>query len=102
MLYVDHIKSGDNQLNITNPINALNDELSRYGRYSLYAQKRNGDICFLNQRSKEVININLGNLIQSNHVLREFNAKQAFYLGILIRTANNYSQNTLRYLKDKL
>ena len=55
---------------------------SRYGSYKICYQDRKGDICFSNQETDEVFVMNPRDIALSEELIQEFDAAQAFYIGV--------------------
>lgn len=57
--------------------------VSRYGLYSIYYQKRNGEVCFVEKNTKNEIIMDPRDIALSEELIQEFDSMQSFYIGIL-------------------
>ena len=69
--------------------------LSRYGYYSLCYQNRNGELCFINNITNEQLIMDPRDIALSEELINEFDAAQAFYIGLLagLKINNPAKQN---------
>jgi hypothetical protein len=54
----------------------------RYGKYSLCYQERKGDVCFTETRTGKKFFMDPRDIALSEELIREFDAAQAFYIGL--------------------
>jgi hypothetical protein len=85
LLYANNKIIGNHAISLP----SLSEQFNKYGKYSLYAKARNGNILFVNKHNNEIITIGANDMMKSSLIMREFSAKQAFYLGLLVGTDNN-------------
>lgn len=55
----------------------------RYGKYILSSQNRKGDIAFVDSKTNEAFLMDPRDVSLSKELIREFDASQAFYIGLL-------------------
>ncbi len=55
----------------------------RYGKYSIKFQDRDGIVCFINQLNDEELFMDARDIALSKEYIEEFDATQAFHIGIL-------------------
>jgi hypothetical protein len=76
--------------------------LSRYGCYSLCYQNRNGELCFINNITNEQFIMDSRDVALSEELINEFDAAQAFYIGLLAGLKiNNLAKQNENYSKIK-
>lgn len=67
---------------------------NRYGKYSIKFQDRDGMVCFINQFNDEELFMDARDIALSKEFIEEFDATQAFHIGILAGLKiNNPSKN---------
>lgn len=67
----------------THPQKINQYSLSRYGHYNLCYQNRNGELCFINNLTNEQFIMDPRDIALSEELINEFDAAQAFYIGLL-------------------
>jgi len=72
--------------------------ISRYGTYTLCYQDRKGDVCFINQITHNEILMDPRDIALSEELIQEFDAAQAFYIGLLAGLKLNNPIRTPRQL----
>jgi hypothetical protein len=82
---VEYIKKHEpkNKMTNTNSKKMNQHSLDRYGCYSLCYQNRNGEICFKNNLTNEQFIMDPRDIALTEELITEFDATQAFYIGIL-------------------
>lgn len=96
MEYAKHIKKTNTCPTLKNkPKKSQDNFLSRYGLYNLCYQNRKGDICFINKKTSEKFILDLNELVTSEKLIREFDASQAFYIGLFygLKTSTSSFKN---------
>ena len=63
--------------------NIAEHPISRYGRYSVCYQNRTGEICFINKKTQKETLMDPRDIALSEELIQEFDAIQAFYIGLL-------------------
>lgn len=54
----------------------------RYGKYNLYSQDRQGNLCFINITTHHEVIMDARDIALSEELISEFDASQAFYIGL--------------------
>jgi hypothetical protein len=62
---------------------------SRYGAYNLCYQNRKGLLCFINKKTYEEFIMDPRDIATSEELIGEFDAPQAFYIGLLAGSKMN-------------
>lgn len=86
-----------------------NYSVYRYGKFRLSSQNREGNICFINESTNEAFLMDPRDVCLSKDLIQEFDAAQAFYIGLLAGlkinnpitrdNINNKSKPYLRVIK---
>jgi hypothetical protein len=71
----------------------------RYGKYKIHAQDRNGNLCVINQENTEEFIMEPSKIALSSGLIGEFDAYQAFYVGILCGLKISKSAKKPSYLR---
>lgn len=81
--YAKYIKEA-NQLGLNNQKqNFSHNHTNRYGKYTLYYQDRNGLVCFTDLNTGAEFIMDPRDIALSEELISEFDAIQAFYIGLL-------------------
>lgn len=79
--YAKHIKSTKSSPTVHK--NPKQYPASRYGAYELCYQNRKGNLCFTKVTTKETFLMDPRDIALSESLINEFDASQAFYIGLL-------------------
>lgn len=63
--------------------------ISRYGKYEICYQVRNGDVCFWDKTTKNEHIMDPRDICLSDEILSEFDASHAFYIGLYASVKRN-------------
>jgi hypothetical protein len=84
MEYARELKAANKNTASTHPHQAFSDEFfHRYGCYSLRLQDRKGNISFIHKKSGKHFLMDPREIALSKEIIEEFDASQAFYIGLL-------------------
>ena len=99
--YVNYLKKLNNPLEFKKIENNNSNKYSmfRYGNYHLYYQNRNGDLAFNNITSSEEFIMDPRDIALSEELIDEFDAAQAFYIGLAagIRINNSTKKTVIKH-----
>jgi len=76
----------------------------RYGRYELCSQNRKGDVLFFDRTNEESFLMDPRDIALSEEIIQEFDAAQAFHLGLLAGLKLNNpvtKRNEIQHNKEK-
>lgn len=85
MEYSKHLKKTDIPTSLKNKNHKLEPHSAfRYGKYNLRYQNRNGDLCFTCEKTNQEFIMDPRDIALSEALIAEFDAAQAFYIGLLV------------------
>ena len=81
-----------------------NGTISRYGQYQMYAQDREGNILFFDKSTEEQFIMEPSEVVSSELLIQEFDATQAFLIGMLagFNKINKHSKSVFSKNKKHL
>lgn len=103
--YAKHLKSDPNPTIVKNIHSKKlpKQAICRYGDYKLLYQNRKGNICFINILSQNEIIMDPRDIALSEELIQEFDAAQAFYIGLLagLKLSNPLEKHPQSVLNSK-
>lgn len=105
--YANYLEKNDTPMALKNNQKEKLDKcsVSRYGRYELSYQNRKGEILFVDRHNGKEFLMDPRDAALSEEIIQDFDAAQAFYIGLLAGlklknpTLNNKSKKSKPYLK---
>ncbi len=101
--YAKHLKS--NQVDYPTSYNIKKLEklqIPRYGKYSIYYQNRSGEVCIIDSTTDKRSLYDPRDIALSEELIQEFDAAQAFYIGLLAGLRiNSVMANEKDHFKSK-
>lgn len=72
------------------------DFVFRYGKYHLHYQNRNGELCFVCEKTDQKFIMDPRDIALSEELIAEFDAAQAFYIGLWAGLKLNNPMNKIK------